>query len=143
MSFETTMQKVFTGLNAAIYRASKGRVGGRMFGAPVLLLHTVGRKTGKERTTPLLYLREGERYIVVASNGGSATDPAWWPNLKAKPETTIQVRGEIISVVAAEVSDQERSELWSKLDAMYSGYAQYRTKTDRQFPTIALTPAGK
>jgi deazaflavin-dependent oxidoreductase (nitroreductase family) len=138
------MQKLFTGLNATIYRASKGRVWGRMSGAPVLLLHTVGRKSGRSRTTPLLYLRDGERYIVVASNGGAPTHPAWLPNLKSEPETTIQVGGDVIAVTAAEVSAQERAELWPRLDAMYSGYADYRGKTDREIPIIALTiVAGK
>jgi deazaflavin-dependent oxidoreductase (nitroreductase family) len=138
-SIQTRIQKLFTGLNATIYRVSKGKVGGRVSGAPVLLLHTIGRKSGKPRTTPLLYLRDGERYIVVASYAGAPTDPAWWPNLKAKPETTIQVGGDIIAVTAAEVSTQERAELWPKLDAMYSGYADYRRKTDREMPIIALT----
>src|SRR5215212_1779563 len=92
--------KGMTGTHAAIYRASGGRVAGRMFESPVLLLTTTGRKSGKERTTPLLYLEDGENLIVVASVGGAPRHPAWYWNLKTNPEARVRIKDHTLRVRA-------------------------------------------
>ncbi len=86
-------QRFATRLHSSVYRATGGKVGGRLLGSPVLLLTTTGRKSGRPRTIPLLYLRDGENLVVVASNGGTAGDPAWWLNLMADPEANVEVGG--------------------------------------------------
>ncbi|HKH11862.1 MAG TPA: nitroreductase/quinone reductase family protein, partial [Rubrobacter sp.] len=88
-----TAQKWATRVHSALYRATGGRVGGSLVGSPVLLLVTTGRKTGQRRTTPLLYLRDGDRYVTVASNGGAPKPPLWWLNLQANPEATVETGG--------------------------------------------------
>ncbi|WP_194814006.1 nitroreductase family deazaflavin-dependent oxidoreductase [Nocardia sp. XZ_19_385] len=139
MAIKNTVERLFVGLNALVYRVSGGKVLGKIQGAPVLLLTTVGRKTGKSRTSPLLYLRDGERYVIVGSHAGHESDPAWVYNLRAKPEAEIEIGKEKIPVAAVELLAAESAALWPRLDAMYAGYADYRTKTDRTFPVFALT----
>ena len=123
-----------------VYRASDGRVGGRMLGSQVLLLNTVGRKSGRKRTTPLLYLRDGGDYVIVASKGGAPAHPAWYYNLKASPETTVQVGASEVRVRAEEASLEEKARLWPKLVEMYPSYEDYQKKTDREIPVIVLHP---
>ncbi|MGW0251461.1 nitroreductase family deazaflavin-dependent oxidoreductase [Nocardia goodfellowii] len=139
MAIKNIGERLFVGLNAFLYRISGGKVLGKIQGAPVLLLTTIGRKTGKARTSPLLYLRDGERYLIVGSHAGAQADPAWVHNLRAKPEAEIEIGKETIPVRAVELSAAESAPLWPRLDAMYAGYADYRTKTDRTFPVFALT----
>lgn len=135
-----TAQKWATRLHTSLYRATDGKVGGRMVGSPVLLLVTTGRKTGRERTTPLLYLEDGGRYVIVASNGGAATAPAWWLNLQANPEATVEVGGRKTRVRAREAEGEERARLWKMLVRMYGPYEGYKRKTDREIPVILLEP---
>jgi deazaflavin-dependent oxidoreductase (nitroreductase family) len=130
-----------TKANIAIYRRSGGRFGGKVKGAPVLLLDHVGRKSGQRRTTPVLYLTNGDDLVIVASRGGSDAMPAWWLNLKDNPTTTVQVGRERRSVVAREATAAERAELWPRLTDMFSDYAVYQTRTSRQLPVIILSPA--
>ena len=127
--------------HASLFRASRGKVGGRMLGSEVLLLNSVGRKSGQKRTTPLLYLRDGEEYVIVASKGGSQTHPAWYHNLKANPETTIEVGDRKIRVRAGEANPEEKARLWPKLVEMYPSYESYQRKTEREIPIIILEPA--
>jgi deazaflavin-dependent oxidoreductase (nitroreductase family) len=94
--------------NILVLRLSRGRFGGRQQNLPVLILHTVGRKTGKPRQTPLLYLQDGERYVIVASRGGSDAPPAWWLNLQAAPEATIEIKGSKLRVTAREATADEK-----------------------------------
>lgn len=133
-------QKWATKLHSAAFRATDGRIGGRMLGSPVLLLVTKGRKSGRERTTPLLYLEDGNRYAIVASNGGTATHPAWRLNLQANPEATIEADGRKVYVRAREAGGAERERLWRELVRMYPPYADYQRKTDREIPVILLEP---
>lgn len=133
-------QKWATKLHSAAFRATDGRIGGRMLGSPVLLLVTKGRKSGRERTTPLLYLEDGNRYAIVASNGGTATHPAWRLNLQANPEATIEAAGRKVYVRAREAGGAERERLWRELVRMYPPYADYQRKTDREIPVILLEP---
>lgn len=126
--------------HSSIFRASHGKVGGRIGGSEVLLLNTVGRKTGQKRTTPLLYMPDGHDYAIVASKGGSPTHPAWYHNLKANPETTVEVGDRKVRVRAEEANPEERVRLWPKLVQMYSGYENYQKKTNREIPVILLKP---
>src|SRR5256885_16551122 len=97
-------QRLFSRTHVSFYRLSRGRVGGRLRNAPVLLLTTIGRKTGKKRTTPLLYLRDGERIIIVASNGGRDNDPSWWSILRNDPHAKIQLKDENRKLLAQKES---------------------------------------
>lgn len=127
-------------VHTSVYRASGGKVLGRMLGSEVLLLNTVGRKTGQERTTPLLYLQDGDGYAIVASKGGSPKHPAWYHNLNANPETTIEVGNKKIPVRAEEVHGEEKRRLWRGLVRMYPSYEDYQKKTDREIPVLLLKP---
>ncbi|HSK99137.1 MAG TPA: nitroreductase family deazaflavin-dependent oxidoreductase [Rubrobacteraceae bacterium] len=124
------------------YRASGGRVGGRLLGCPVLLLITKGRRSGRETTTPLLYLVDGGNIVVVASNGGAASHPDWWLNLTANPEADVEISRKKMQVRAEEVEGAEKHRLWKRLVEMYPSYAAYQSKTDREIPVIVLHPAG-
>lgn len=129
-------------LHSSIYRASEGRVWGKMFGGNVLLLNSTGRKSGQRRTTPLLYLRDGEDFVVIASNGGAPKHPAWYFNLMANPDATVEISGNETRVRAEEASPEEKARLWPKVVEMYSGYEGYRRKTDREIPLVFLHPIG-
>jgi deazaflavin-dependent oxidoreductase (nitroreductase family) len=133
-------QKWVTKLHVAAYRATKGKIGGRLMNSPVLLLLTTGRKSGKERTTPLLFLRDGVNYIMVASNGGTAGDPAWWLNLQKDPEAIVEVGGRTLRVRAEEVKGEEKRRLWTRLVETYPLYESYQRRTDREIPVILLRP---
>src|SRR5215212_1711841 len=130
-----------TGANVKLYRLSGGKLGGKFSGAPVLLLDHIGRKTGRRRTTPVLYMPDGDDLIVVASRGGSDANPAWWLNLKANPQTTVQVGSERRRVVAREATPEEKQRLWPRLVDVYSDYEVYQRRTERQIPVIVLSPA--
>lgn len=126
--------------NILVVRLSKGRFGGRQQNLPVLILHTVGRKTGKSRQTPLLYLQDGERYVIVASRGGSDAPPAWWLNLKTTPRATIEINGSKQTVTARQATAEEKAAYWPRLTAGYSFYADYQARTTREIAVIVLTP---
>lgn len=132
--------KYFGGAQTRLYRATGGKLGGTLAGAPVLLLMTKGRKTGKERTAPLLYLREGDRFYVVASKGGFPVHPAWYNNLVAEPKVEIQVGADVKPLVARTISEDEKTRVWPKLVAMYADYQMYQDRTDRSIPVVALEP---
>ena len=131
------------GLNAFTtnaYRRSGGRVAGRFRGAPVLLLTTTGRRSGKPRTTPLIYLDDADRAVVVASYGGDDRTPAWFRNLTVRSEVTVQ-RGPDRRRMRAQVADPEqKARLWPRLVALYPDYAVYQRVTTRDIPVVILTP---
>ena len=127
-------------LTQAAYRASGGRVGARQAGRDILLLTTVGRKSGKERTHALLFVRDGERYVVCGSNFGDARHPAWYLNLHEHPEATAQIGPLTVPIVATEASGEERARLWKKLLAAWPAFAGYQTGAARTIPVIILTP---
>jgi len=131
------------GLNVRLYRLTGGRIGGRMQQARVLLLHHVGRKSGKPRVTPLLYLPDGDRLVIVASKGGTDKHPAWFHNLMAAPETTVEVGRDKRRVRARQAGDDERSQLWPRLVEIYSPYADYEryASGSRRIPVVVLEPA--
>ena len=127
--------------HVALYRASRGRLGGRISrGAPVLLLTTTGRKSGKRRTTPLLYLEDGGRYVVIASVGGAPKHPAWYLNLLANPAATIEAGRRNLAVTASTASPEERTRLWPLAVQIYPGYDDYQAKTTREIPVVILAP---
>jgi F420H(2)-dependent quinone reductase len=134
---------LFSRLHVFLYRASGGRIGGRFRRtAPVLLLTTTGRKTGKQRTTPLLYVEDGERYVVVASVGGAPAHPGWYLNLRANPAATIQIGSQKLRVTAETAGPDERARLWALATRMYPAYDAYQAKTSREIPIVLLSPAG-
>ena len=135
-----TAQKWAAKIHASVFRATGGRIGGRMVGSPVLLLVTTGRKSGQRRTTVLLYLEDGGRYVIVASNGGTATHPMWWLNLQADPEVTVEVGGRKTHVRATEARGEEKARLWQRLVRMYPSYEDYQKRTDREIPVVILEP---
>lgn len=135
-----SISKLVTGAHTALYKASGGRVAGRIGQMPVLLLTTTGRRSGKPRTKPLGYVKEGADYLLAASNGGNDFFPAWWLNLKANPVAEIQVGGQRLAVNARKASVGEREQLWPKFVAVFQGYAGYESKTDREIPVVILTP---
>jgi len=133
--------KLFSRVHVVLYRASGGRVGGRFRKtAPVLLLTTTGRRTGKRRTTPLLYLEDADRYVVVASVGGAPTHPAWYLNLRDVPAATIQVGNQKLAVSCETAGPEERARLWARVTRMYPKYDDYQAKTSREIPVVTLTP---
>ena len=128
-------------LNVWVYRASGGKIAGRMGRARVLLLHHVGRKSGTKRVTPLLYLPDGGDLVIVASKGGADKHPAWFHNLMAGPETTVEVGREKRRVRARRATDDERAELWPRLVEIYGPYADYEQYAgDRRIPVVVLEP---
>lgn len=138
---QNAIGKVVTKAHSSVYRATGGKFVGTMgSGRPILLLNTIGRKTGEKRTHPLLYLADGEDMVIVASAGGAPKHPAWYLNLKANPETTVEVSDREVRVRAEEANTEEKARLWPKLVEMYSGYAGYQTKTDREIPVVKLHP---
>lgn len=125
-----------------LYRTSGGRIGGRFNKtAPVLLLSTTGRKTGKQRTTPLLYLEDAGRYVVIASVGGAPKHPAWFLNVRGNPGATIQIGSRRLAVNAETAPPEERARLWALATQMYPQYDSYQAKTSREIPVVILTPA--
>ncbi|MBA2362483.1 MAG: nitroreductase family deazaflavin-dependent oxidoreductase [Chloroflexia bacterium] len=131
--------RMASAMHIQLYRRTGGRLGGAFpGGAPVLLLHTTGRKTGSKRTTPLLYIVDRDDLVVIASAGGAAKHPAWWLNLRAQPAATVQVGRDTIPVRAEEATGDEREHLWARAVDVYSGYAGYHKKTSRRIPVVVL-----
>jgi deazaflavin-dependent oxidoreductase (nitroreductase family) len=130
--------------NASIikeFRASGGRVGGLWENTPLILLHHTGAKSGKARMNPLGYLADGDRYVIAASNGGSAAHPDWYHNLKAHPEVTIEVGADAIKATACEATGEERERLFQAMVAGAPQLAAHQAKTGRLIPVMVLTPA--
>jgi F420H(2)-dependent quinone reductase len=129
------------GGHATIYRATHGVVGHRFPGAPpTLLLDHVGAKSATRRTSPLVYARDGESYVLVASKGGYPKHPGWLHNLKANPDTTIQVGSKRLDVHAHVADPEERKRLWPVVVKVYGGYEDYRRRTEREIPLVILDP---
>lgn len=125
----------------AEFRANHGKVGGPFEGAPLLLLHTTGAKSGAQRISPLMYLPDADTYVIFASKAGSDSNPAWYHNLKANPDAKIEVGDDTIAVVAEEVTGERRDSLYRTQAELYSGFADYEKKTTRVIPVVVLTAA--
>ncbi len=127
-------------LNVPIYRLSRGRLMNKVSGAPVLLLTTTGRRSGQLRTTPVIYMREGESFAVIGSNAGNAKTPAWSHNLAAHPDAEIEVRTAKRRVRARVVEGEERADLWQQMNEEYAGFDHYDALTSRDISVFLLEP---
>lgn len=125
--------------HTAAYRATRGVVGHRFPGLPqMLLLDHVGARSGRRRTSPLVYARDGDDLVIVASKGGHPRNPAWFHNLRANPETIVQVGSRKVPVRARVATPAERDRLWEKAVEVYDGYREYQRRTERQIPLVVL-----
>jgi deazaflavin-dependent oxidoreductase (nitroreductase family) len=129
------------GAHKLLYRATGGDVAATIWGLPVLLLTTRGRKTGRPRTTPLCFLRDGDDLVVVASNGGMDWSPSWWLNLLREPHAKIQIGRTRLPIRARQATPEERERLWRKLTSIAPGYLRYQGRTSREIPVAILQPA--
>jgi deazaflavin-dependent oxidoreductase (nitroreductase family) len=134
------LRRVTTGHTVA-YRVTRGVVGHRIPGLPpMLLLDHVGAKSGQKRTSPLVYTSDGNQLVLVASKGGHPKNPGWFHNLRANPDTTVQVGSERRPVRARVARPEERGRLWNKAVSTYAGFDDYRRRTEREIPLVVLEP---
>lgn len=138
---QTSGGKLLTVIHVGLYRLSGGMVGSRFGKRTLLLLTTTGRKSGKARTLPLQYIRDGSSYVVAASNWGKSRGPAWWLNLRTQPRAQIQVGRLVMQVMAEQASTEHRRRLWPLLVLQDSTFARYQRGTTREIPLLILTPA--
>lgn len=120
------------------FRANEGNVGGQFEGAPLILVHHTGAKSGTERVTPLVYLADGDDWVIFASKAGAPSNPAWYHNLKANPETTIEVGADTIDVSVTEAAGAERDRLFEAQKAAMPQFAEYESNTDRTIPVVVM-----
>jgi deazaflavin-dependent oxidoreductase (nitroreductase family) len=130
---------LFGAEHVRVYRETGGERGYRWRGTTILLLTTRGRKSGEQRTTPLIHRTDGERWVIVASKGGTPEHPSWYENLLADPQATIEVKDEKIPVTASTAEGEERSRLWSLMAEVWPAYDEYQKRTDREIPVVILT----
>lgn len=123
------------------FRANGGKVGGQFDGAPLLLLHTTGARTGQVRVNPVMYRPDGDRLVVFASKAGADSNPDWFHNLRAHPRVTVEVGTERRDVVARVADDAERARLWEAQKIDWPGFAGYEQRTERQIPVVILEPS--
>jgi deazaflavin-dependent oxidoreductase (nitroreductase family) len=135
------VQRVFTGLHARLYSASGGRLMPGWFGAPVMLLETVGRRSRRPRRTPVIYVPDGDDLIVIASDGGSDRPPAWWLNLRAAGSGVVTIGRERREVRPRETEGAERERLWRRFAEVYPAVDDYARYTERELPVVLLEPA--
>ena len=133
--------RIVGGLHRGVYRLTGGKVGGKIGKAPVLLLTTTGRKSGRPRTTPLGYAPAGDGYAVIASKGGAPQHPLWYLNLQANPRAEVTVGRKTRQLHARDAEGEERERPWRAVTDMYSGYDSYAQKTSRRIPVVVLEPA--
>ena len=138
---ERLVFKIISGIHTTLYRLTGGRLFTSVQGAQVLLLTTTGRKTARPRTKPVMYVQDGDAYVIIASNAGRPANPAWYRNLQSNPDATIQVKNCRLHVQAETASDEERERLWPTMTAIYSGYDAYQAKVERQIPLVILREA--
>ncbi|BBZ31521.1 nitroreductase family deazaflavin-dependent oxidoreductase [Mycolicibacterium confluentis] len=137
-----TAIKWMSRIQTFLFKKTNGKFANKFLrGAEVGILTTIGRKSGEPRDSPLLFLQEGRRIVLVASQGGRATNPMWYLNLQANPNITFQTKSDKLELVARDATDAERDEYWPKLDAMYPDFVNYRSYTDRRIPIVICDPA--
>ena len=122
------------------YRETNGEVGYIWNGAPILLLTTTGRRSGEQKTSALIFGRDGDNYLIVGSMGGAPKHPSWYLNLSANPDVEIQVRGDRIPALARTASDDEKARLWQIMTEVWPNYDVYQTRTDRSIPVVVISP---
>jgi F420H(2)-dependent quinone reductase len=123
-----------------LYNVSGGRIGGKMGKLPVLLLTATGRKSGKQRTLPLVYIMDDTAYVITASAGGADKAPGWFFNVRSNPQATIQVKDKHIKVTAEVAGSEKKSELWARLIEVAPNFAGYQKRTSREIPMVILHP---
>jgi deazaflavin-dependent oxidoreductase (nitroreductase family) len=133
----------FNAHTIAEFRKNHGKVGDMFEGAPLLLLHTSGKRSGTSRVNPMMYLKDGERYLVFASKAGADTHPDWYYNLKANPDVKVEVGDEKIDMRAEEITGRERDTMYERQATLYPQFAGYKQKTKRIIPVVALTKKKK
>lgn len=132
--------KYFARAHIRVYRRTNGRVGAKLLWFPAALITTTGRKSGRPRTTPTLYLDDGDRVILPASFGGRDSDPAWYLNLESNPEVHVQIRSRHLDLRARDATEDERKRYWPRLIRMYPPYRGYRQAADRVIPMVVCEP---
>lgn len=136
-----TIIKLMSRSTSWVYKKTNGRLGGKFLqGASVALLTTTGRKTGEPRVVPLLFLRHGNRVVLVASKAGAAKNPMWYLNLKANPNVEIQIKDEVLQLKARDATEEERTQYWPRLLAVYSAFDDYQSWTERVIPVVICEP---
>ncbi len=140
VSLRRSLIRAMSKTHLVVHRLSRGRFLGRVAGMPVLLLTTTGRRSGKARTTPLTFFRDGADLVVIASNGGADRPPDWSLNVEQNPRAVVKIGTDELTVQVRTASPEERERLWVEITAAYSGYARYQKKTGRQIPVLILTP---
>ena len=134
----TDDDQLFGAEHVRVYRETGGERGYHWRGTTILLLTTTGRKSGEERTTPLIHRVDGDRWVVVASKGGSPEHPDWFQNLEKDPNAEIQVEGEVIPARASTAEGEERERLWKLMTEVWPDYDEYQSSTDRKIPVVVL-----
>jgi deazaflavin-dependent oxidoreductase (nitroreductase family) len=135
------LNTAITGMHVRLFQASRGRIGGTLDGAPLLVLHHTGAKSGARRQSPVIHMRDGENLVIVASLLGSPKNPAWYHNLRAYPDDVeVDVRGGRRPVRARQATSEEAAELWPRLVETYPPFQAYTARTDREFPVMILEP---
>jgi deazaflavin-dependent oxidoreductase (nitroreductase family) len=132
--------RLVTGFHVALYRITGGKLGGKVAGTKVLLLTTTGRRSGKERTSPLGYFEHDGGYVIIASNGGSDHHPGWFYNLKSNPRAGLQVLNKVFEANAEISAPEMRDQLWKQLIEIYPLYTRYEKRTSRLIPMVILRP---
>ena len=132
--------KIIARIHAALYQMSSGRIGNRMGGQTILLLHHVGAKSGKQYITPVGYVQEDDAYLLVAAAAGAPKHPGWYHNLKTNPSTKVEIMGKQINVMAAVASQDRRDQLWTELSSQFPQLIDFQAKTSREIPIVLLHP---
>lgn len=132
--------RIFVAINVSLYRLTSGKFGGKVQGLPVLLLTTIGRKTGKKRITPLGYLEHYGSYVITATNAGFDTHPAWFHNLKSHPQVELQIADKQLTAIAEPANPTLRRQLWARFVERAPGYGAYESRTSREIPVVVLRP---
>lgn len=136
----TSDDELFGDEHVRAYRKTDGARGYHWRGTTILLLTTTGRSSGEPRTTPLIHIVDGDRYVVIASKGGAPEDPDWFANMQADPMAEVQVQADRVPVTMSVAEGDERAQLWDAMVQVWPAYVEYAEKTDRQIPVVVLTP---
>jgi deazaflavin-dependent oxidoreductase (nitroreductase family) len=132
--------RMFSNLHTALYRLTGGWAQSSKY--PTMLLTVTGRRSGQPRTVPVIYIKDGERFVIAAAYAGSDANPAWWLNLRENPQAVVQVNNETTSVRAELAPSDQREDLWRQLVEMYPYFTEYQQRTSREIPVVILTPTG-
>jgi deazaflavin-dependent oxidoreductase (nitroreductase family) len=139
-SISRLMIRTVTPINRFLFKLTNGNIGGRFGRVKILLLTTSGRKSGRLRTVPLQYFRDGDNFVVVGSNGGDDRHPAWWLNLQADPKGEVQIGSKKLPVEGRAATPEEKARIWPNVVAAYPGYDKYQARTPREIPLVLLRP---